>query len=140
MEEVDFDSFSFEYQFCDTNWEEPSTTLAGNRNNSNGLEPGPTRRELRKVIPLYEFWVGFWPTDVLEKICKDSNHYIGQPSFKDPTKTNANSKWIELTPLELKVWIGIYIYMGIKCQPNMRSYWRKLKFFGCESISGCDAT
>jgi hypothetical protein len=139
MEEVDFDSLSFEHQFCDANWEEPSTTLMGNKNNFSGLELGPTWRELWKVIPLHELWVGFWPADVLEKIYKESNRYAGQPSFKDPTKTNANGKWIELTPLELKVWIGICIYMGIKCQPNMKLYWKKLKFFGCESISCCDA-
>jgi hypothetical protein len=45
-------------------------------------------------------------------------------------------KWVNLTMARLKAFLAIYMYMGMKRQPNIKSYWeREGSFFHCPTIS-----
>jgi hypothetical protein len=45
-------------------------------------------------------------------------------------------KWMNLTIAGLKAFLAIQMYMGMKRQPNMKSYWEKAgSFFHCPTIS-----
>jgi hypothetical protein len=44
--------------------------------------------------------------------------------------------WVLLTEVEFKAWLAIWLYMGMKRQPNMKSYWMKEgSVFHCPIIS-----
>jgi len=50
-------------------------------------------------------------------------------------KTYGGDNWEPLTTMEFKVFIAITLYMGIKRQPNVKTYWQKLVlFFHCPTI------
>ena len=50
--------------------------------------------------------------------------------------TFGGCNWEPITLSELMVFIAIILYMGMKCQPNLKSYWYKRgSIFHCEKIS-----
>ena len=50
--------------------------------------------------------------------------------------TMEGSKWVNTSIVELKAFLAIHMYMGIKKQPNIKTYWEKTwSFFHCAIIS-----
>jgi hypothetical protein len=61
---------------------------------------------------------------------------IGGPSVQRvaPPKTKGGRGWKNLTVMELRAYIGILIYMGIKKEPCRRNYWNKCHLLHCAVI------
>ena len=62
-----------------------------------------------------EFFHYFFPKGLISYITEQSNRYCLQKT----------GKTLDLTTDELKTFIGIYLYMGLVRQTNVRSYWEE---------------
>jgi hypothetical protein len=77
----------------------------------------------------------FWPHTLLCKIVTETNHYATHP-MDAQGNCMEGSKWKNLTIAWLKAFLTIHMYMEMKRQPNMKSYWeREGSFFHCPTIS-----
>ena len=76
----------------------------------------------------------FWPRSILQRIVDETNRYATVVNNDGGTFGGCN--WEPITLLELMVFIAIILYMGMKCQPNLKSYWyMRGSIFHCEKIS-----
>jgi len=132
--DIDFDSLEFEHRYAPQHWEDMSTTLLPDRFPFTGPSPGPVRRQSRRPLAVSEFFDSFWPSETLSQICQQTNKYARQPSFRDPRKPNGGLNWFDVSPKEIRCWLGICIRMGLKKLPNNRLYWDRRSFFGCPLI------
>jgi hypothetical protein len=77
----------------------------------------------------------FWPRTSLCKIVTKTNRYATQP-LDSQGNTIGSPKWVNLTIAGLKAFLAIHMYMDMKRQPTMKSYWeREGSFFHCPTIS-----
>ena len=76
----------------------------------------------------------FWSNSVLSQICEETNRYALEDTVQYPRRLNGRGKWTQLSVVELKALLGIYILMGLRDQPTMRFYWSKCPFLACELI------
>jgi hypothetical protein len=71
----------------------------------------------------------------LRKIFIETNRYAME-SLDAHGSTRGGPKWETLTVPGLKAFLAIHMYMGMKRQPNYKSYWEKEgSFFHCPIIS-----
>jgi hypothetical protein len=83
---------------------------------------------------LYLFHL-FWPHTLLRKIVTETNRYATHP-MDAQGNCMGGPKWKNLTIARLKAFLAIHMYMGMKRQPNMKSYWeREGSFFHCPTTS-----
>jgi hypothetical protein len=76
----------------------------------------------------------FWPYSVLRKIVVETNKYAMEPDGRG--NTTGGPHWEVLTISGLKAFMAVQMYMGMKKQPNMKSYWQRMgSFFHCPFIS-----
>jgi hypothetical protein len=91
--------------------------------------PGGTYKMAEGVLPTRgKFWNLYWTSEILTKICCQTNLYAKQQVGKlEPSlcrKTKGGQGWVRLTVPELEAWIEILIIMGIKKKPQICSYWQ----------------
>ena len=117
------ESLSFAMKYDESNWQETSTRLEGSRDNFSSPSPGPIRRNLRRPMALHEAFDAFWPQETLSKICDQTNMYAKQVPTK-PRKggLNGGTNWVDLCPDELRGFLGILLFMGLKKLPQIRLY------------------
>ena len=76
----------------------------------------------------------FWPRSVLQWIVDETNQYATVVNNNGGTFGGCN--WEPITLSELMVFIAIILYMGMKRQPNLKSYWyRRGLIFHREKIN-----
>ena len=76
----------------------------------------------------------FWPRFVLQWIVNETNRYVTVVNNDGGTFGGCN--WEPMTLSELVVFIAIILYMGLKCQPNLKFYWYgRGSIFHCEKIN-----
>ena len=76
----------------------------------------------------------FWPWSVLQWIIDETNRYA--MAVNNDGGTFGGCNWEPITLSELMVFIAIILYMGMKRQPHLKSYWyRRGSIFHCEKIS-----
>jgi hypothetical protein len=73
----------------------------------------------------------FWPKTLLKKIVIETNRYATHP-LDAMDNTMGGRKWVNISIAELKAFLAIHMYMGMKQQPNIHIYWEKE---GCPIIS-----
>jgi hypothetical protein len=56
------------------------------------------------------------------------------PTVDATPRTKGGKRWKDITIVDLKAWIGILIYMGIKKEPCRRNYWSKCELLQCQVI------
>lgn len=134
IDDVLLDEGCFESRYADGHWDSLSTTLEGDRETFLGPQLGPTRRPSRRRIAVHEFFETFWLESDLQIICHETNKYALQESVDHPGMLNGRGRWQHLTVIELKAWLGVCIFMGLKQQPTIRSFWSKRRFYGCSVI------
>jgi hypothetical protein len=84
------------------------------------------------ILQLFEF---FWPFNLLRKIVNETNRYATEP-IDARGNTRGGRKWEMLTVASFKAFLAIHMYMGMKRQPNYKTYWEKEGvFFHCPIIS-----
>jgi len=129
--DLEFDSFGFEHYYGAEDWEDLNMTFLPNRFPFTGPTPGPVCHIRRRPVPLQDFFAPYWLDKTLKLICEHTNQYARQPQYSNPSKLNGGPNWEDVTPQEIHLWFGVYMYMGLKKLPNNRLYWDKRKLFGC---------
>ena len=75
-----------------------------------------------------------WPEVLLRDIVHETNRYAKYVHLLG--NTIGGNNWEDITISSLKVFLAICLYMGMKKQPNMNSYWNhKSTIFHCPIIS-----
>jgi hypothetical protein len=76
----------------------------------------------------------FWPYSILRKIVCETNRYAMESNGEGSTV--GGPTWEVLTIAGLKAFMAVQMYMGMKKQPNMKSYWQRMgSFLHCPFIS-----
>jgi hypothetical protein len=76
----------------------------------------------------------FWPDTLLQKICTETNRYAR--TVDGEGNLPGGTRWRRLSVARLKAFIAISILIGLKRQPNKKTYWnQKGSFFHCPIIS-----
>jgi hypothetical protein len=70
------------------------------------------------ILQLFDL---FWPRTLLCKIVTETNRYATQP-LDTQRNTMGGRIRVNLTIVGLKAFLAIHMYMGMKRQPNMKSY------------------
>ena len=87
------------------------------------------------VLTMLQLWKMFWPPLLTRKIVREKNHYV-ELAIDGMENTMGGPQWKALTIVELQAFIAIHIYMGLKKQPNLETYWKKPgSVFYCPIIS-----
>jgi hypothetical protein len=87
-------------------------------------------------VPSYvAFFRKFWSHETLKKVCRETNRYAG--SLDENEIPRGRAGWYPMMEKELKVFMAVIFYMGMKKLPNIKAYWAKSEeFFYCNVISG----
>ena len=98
----------------------------GRRRNTQFIENFP------RILSL---WNLFSPLTVLQDIVRKTNRYA--TAILDAMgSTMGGPDWVSLTTVGLKAFMSMTMYMVMKKQPNMKTYWKKQgSFFHCPTIS-----
>jgi hypothetical protein len=69
------------------------------------------------MMQLFEL---FWTFNILRDIVNETNRYVTSCTSEGVLPRGDN--WILFTVAEFKAWLAIWLYMGMKRQPNLKSY------------------
>jgi hypothetical protein len=123
---------SVRHLYQNSTWLHESFTFSPPRKEFAG-STGPSRVEFRMPTILSLFRL-FWPDSRLCKIVTKTNRYAMTPDHEG--KLPGKGRWKYLSIQGLKVFFVISFYVGLKKQPNMKTYWqRRGSFFHCPVIS-----
>jgi hypothetical protein len=61
----------------------------------------------------------FWSFNILQDIVNETNW---DATSRTSNELPSGDTWIIFTEVEFKAWLAIWLYMGMKRQPNMKSY------------------
>jgi hypothetical protein len=94
-------------------------------------EPTTRWNQFSTMLQLFEL---FWSFHILWDIVNKTNRYATSRNKDGVIPGDAD--WELFTIAEFKAWLAIWLYMGMKRQPNMKSYWIKEgSVFHCSIIS-----
>jgi hypothetical protein len=94
-----------------------------------------TKRFFERIPTIWQLFELFWPFNLLRKIVIETNRYATEP-LDARGNTRGGKKWKALTVAGLKAFMAIHMYMGMKKQPNYKTYWEKVgTFFHCPIIA-----
>lgn len=86
-------------------------------------------------MAVHEPFESFWPERTFNEICNQTNLYAKQATRKKMKGgSNGGKNWVNICSDELKGYLQILLYMGLKKLLQIRSYWEKLALFGCRVI------
>jgi hypothetical protein len=95
---------------------------------------GPTFEAHHRMPTFLMFFCLFWPDSLLRKICTETNRYA--TTVDGDGIAPGRRRWRRLSVAGLKAFFAISMLMGLKRQPNMKTYWeREGGFFHCPLIS-----
>ena len=123
---------SIKNRYHDSTWGNLNSTYAPKRIVFQEVA-GPSRRwgRMPSFATIFEM---FWPLTMLRGIVNETNQYARAPDRNG--KLPGRMNWKLLTVQEFKVFLAITLYMGMKRQPNVRSYWYSFpSIFHCPVIS-----
>ena len=95
-----------------------------------GREPAFIYNSLPTFITLFEL---FWTLVIMDAIVRETNRCATALDAMGTTCRGPN--WEELTIGGLKAFMAMALYIGMKKQPNYKTYWMKDSFFHCSKIS-----
>jgi hypothetical protein len=129
----DFDNGGgIKYTYRDDTWKQDHFTYDPKPRHFIGVS-GPTRwwNQMPTMMQLFEL---FWSFTILQDIVNETNRYATSRNGDGILPGGAG--WQLLTVAEFKAWLAIWLYMGMKRHPNMKSYWMKEgSIFHCPIIS-----
>ena len=123
---------SIKNRYHDSTWGNLNSTYAPERIVFQEVA-GPSRRwgRMPSFATIFEM---FWPLTMLRGIVNETNRYARAPDRNG--KLPGRMNWKLLTVQEFKVFLAITLYMGMKRQPNVQSYWYSFpSIFHCPVIS-----
>ena len=81
-----------------------------------------------------DWFLRFWDDRIQRKVVYESNAYV---SYVDPItgkRKGGSVSVASITLREYRQWCGIVILMGIRKQPSIRNYWRRIRGLHYEDI------
>ena len=123
---------SIKHRYQSSKWRQNDNTYDPPRMVFQGFG-GPKRRwnRMPSFQTLFEM---FWSTAMLLDIVAETNRYAR--AINGAGKLPGGENWKDLTLPEFKVFLAITLYMGMRKQPNVKSYWMKSpSIFHCSIIS-----
>jgi hypothetical protein len=84
---------------------------------------GPTFEALRRMPTFLMLFHLFWPDTLLRKICTKTNRYA--TIVDGDGNAPGGRRWRRLSVAGLKAFFAISMLMGLKKQPNMKTYWER---------------
>jgi hypothetical protein len=76
----------------------------------------------------------FWPHSLCQRIVHKTNRYVMERENERTTRDG--TQWEEFTVPKFKAYVAIWLYMGMRRQPNIKNYWMKVgSIFYCPSVS-----
>jgi hypothetical protein len=95
---------------------------------------GPTFEAHHRMPTFLMLFRLFWPDAVLRKICTETNRYA--TTIDGEGNAPRGRRWRRLSVAGLKAFFAISMLIGLKRQPNMKTYWEQEGgFFHCPIIS-----
>jgi hypothetical protein len=95
---------------------------------------GGPREDYHRMPTFLMLFRLFWPDSVLRKIVTETNRYATTED-EDGVKPGG-PRWKPFTIQELKAFFAISMLIGLRKQPNVKTYWqRQGSFFHCPVIS-----
>lgn len=89
----------------------------------------PPRSE-QNINPFFWFEL-LWPPELFELISRHTNH-CAERYNKGLEETEADlpsqREWREMTGADIRIWIGIVVYMGLFPVSNVEEYWTSKDF------------
>jgi hypothetical protein len=107
------------YQYCDETWKKENFTYEPKSMEFWRQEGGT--KEWARFPTFMQLFALFWPNQCLEKIVVETNCYATE--VLGDGNTEGGAKWYNLTVPKLKAIIALSFYMGLKKQPNSKTYW-----------------
>ena len=74
-------------------------------------------------LPFLQLFELFWLHSLYLRIVHETNWYAIEKENEGSTKGSPH--WEQFTISEFKAYIGIWLYMGMRWQPNIKSYWTR---------------
>jgi hypothetical protein len=119
--------------FSDGNFSDDSSEYF--TDDEGGVENNGVKHAYRDETWSQDFFELFWPFTMLRKIVFETNRYATH-SLDALGNTMGGAKWVSTSVAELKAFLAIHMYMGMKRQPNIKTYWEKVgSLFHCPIIS-----
>jgi hypothetical protein len=88
-------------------------------------------RSFPTMLQLFEV---FWTHYILRDIVRETNRYA--TVVDNDGNSMGGAGWVDFTVPELKAFMAIWLYMGMKRQPHIESYWhRRGSIYHCSTIS-----
>jgi hypothetical protein len=92
-----------------------------------GPKPG-LRRQWEKVPTFMQLFRTFWPNEVMQRVCDETNRYATEEwklEYEDGRNelwTKGVKKWTDLTMKEFQAFLVWNLIMALKKMPNLRNY------------------
>ena len=120
------------WEFRDQTWKNPNfeynpkpRVFHGNR-----MEPSRNYHVFRTFLTLFEL---FWTPQILQDIVQETNRYA-MLRRDEQGNTRGGPNWGPLIVAGLKAFMALALYMGLKPQPNYKTYWLRNSFFHCNVV------
>jgi hypothetical protein len=119
--------------YSDVTWEKGSFEYDPPRRAFTGCG-GPTFEAHHRMPTFLMLFRLFWPDTLLRKICTETNQYA--TTVDGEGNVPGGRRWRRLFVAGLKAFFAISMLIGLKRQPNKKTYWeREGGFFHCPIIS-----
>ena len=84
---------------------------------------------------MLQLWEVLWPPSLMRRIVRESNRYA-ETSVDEIGNIMGWPLWKPIIVAELRAFLAIHLYMGLKKQPNINTYWEREGFiFHCPITS-----
>jgi hypothetical protein len=129
---IPIDPNSIKHIFREETWSQSTNEYALGMLHFIGEPPG-MKKSYRRMPSFLHLFGLFWTREVLHTICIETNRYA---KVVEDGKTKGGKDWYDLDEKELQIFLAVSLYMGMKKQPNVKSYWTKSEaLFFCPVIS-----
>jgi hypothetical protein len=128
----EIDPQSMRWHFCNETWSHSHFTYDAKPRPFRG-QKGPIKHyhSLPTFMHLFDL---FWSYQTLRSIVEETNWYATH-EVDDNKKSRGRETWETLIILGLKAFLRVSILMGMKKQPNLKTYWQRVgSFFHCPLI------
>jgi hypothetical protein len=130
---VSFDPTSTQHLFREGTWSQSSNTFSPEPLPYSGGPRGLKHDYTRMPTYLHLFGL-FWTHTVLNRICVETNRYAQED---DGGKPKGGHDWYDIEEGELRAFMGVRLWMGMRKQPNIKTFWvGEDEVFHCSKISG----